>query len=634
MTKRSTKSALLSAILVLCICLTSFVGTTFAWFTDSVRSDGNIIKTGSLDVQLLMSNGENYVDISSNPKPIFGEDSLIVENNKELSLLWEPGATQIVYLAVKNAGTLSLKYNILVDVIDGGLVGALDYAIIDGATQEDAEELAIADWADILAIEGVQTGLVESGRTVAAEYGALESQGYDYFALAVHMKEEAGNIYQDKNVVIDITILSTQLPLEEDSIGDDYDEDAPLDTTKGMVAKIGNRYFGSISEAVKAAKEDDVVEMVAGINTTSAPLTETIIIDKEVVYNPNGVYLVSNAPATFTVVEGGKLIVESGSFTIKNTSSQGASVLVDGGEFVMNGGSFDAYAAVRTTAGKSSTVTLAAGWSNRVTIGFECLGNDTINVTGGSLYTSKESIKTSAGTNVTINMSGGLLSSNAGSSNTRNGAAVMLNGVATVNMTGGTIASTYSYNDLNAYAAIQATVAPTTINISGDAKVTAKGYGVSLGYSDRTPTVLTEKFTLNISGNAEVSATGGSGMAIRYCQDACDVTVSGNGKVSATYHAIAMNFNNYVFTNSSLTVKDNATITSTAGRYGGGYAIAAYGDVTITGGTITGTTLGVGCFGEGATLIIDNSESGTPIVTSSIQVGDGVNYTSGGDWNN
>ena len=34
--KHSTKRTLIASILVLCLCLTSFIGTTFAWFTDSV----------------------------------------------------------------------------------------------------------------------------------------------------------------------------------------------------------------------------------------------------------------------------------------------------------------------------------------------------------------------------------------------------------------------------------------------------------------------------------------------------------------------------------------------------------------------------------------------------------------------
>ena len=105
------------------------------------------------------------------------------------------------------------------------------------------------------------------------------------------------------------------------------------------------------------------------------------------------------------------------------------------------------------------------------------------------------------------------------------------------------------------------------------------------------------------------------------------MNISGSAKVNATYQAIQFNTNNYVYTNSTLTVSENATITSTAGRIGGGYAIASNGNVTITGGTIYGSTAGIASFQEGAVVTIDNSVSGTPITINSVDIADGVTYT-------
>ena len=51
---KSTKRALLSAILALVMTVSMLVGTTFAWFTDSVTSSGNKIVAGNLDVELYM----------------------------------------------------------------------------------------------------------------------------------------------------------------------------------------------------------------------------------------------------------------------------------------------------------------------------------------------------------------------------------------------------------------------------------------------------------------------------------------------------------------------------------------------------------------------------------------------------
>ena len=384
--------------------------------------------------------------------------------------------------------------------------------------------------------------------------------------------------------------------------------------------------FATLQAAMDAAQDGDILTMRGSYNTTNNPLTETILVSKKVTLIPNGMYLVSSAPATFTVVEGGKLTVAEGSFTIKNTSTNGAAVLVDGGEFDMQGGSFDAHTAVRTTEGKSSTVTLSAGWSNRVTVSFDLKGNDTLNVTGGSIYSSAEAVKTTAGTHINFNMSGGLLSSRT----TQYSAAVNLQGTATVNMTGGKIENTYS-SGYNGSSAIEVNVAPTTINLSGSAALSSNGTCVMLGSHWSSPAVQDEIITLNMSGNASISATSVMGFGIRYAQDGVNVNISGNAKVNATYQAIQFNTNNYVYTNSTLVVSENATITSTAGRIGGGYAIASNGNVTITGGTINGSTAGIASFQEGAVVVVDNSVSGTPITINKVDIADGVTYTVAGN---
>ena len=70
--KKTTKRALVSSIMAIVLCFSMLLGTTFAWFTDTVANTGNKIVAGSLDVQLLMWNGTDYVDISDSNQPIFG----------------------------------------------------------------------------------------------------------------------------------------------------------------------------------------------------------------------------------------------------------------------------------------------------------------------------------------------------------------------------------------------------------------------------------------------------------------------------------------------------------------------------------------------------------------------------------
>ena len=70
-TKR-TKRALLSSVVALLLCFSMLIGTTYAWFTDSVTSAGNKIVAGTLDVQLLMDADVDgtYDDISDSTSPI------------------------------------------------------------------------------------------------------------------------------------------------------------------------------------------------------------------------------------------------------------------------------------------------------------------------------------------------------------------------------------------------------------------------------------------------------------------------------------------------------------------------------------------------------------------------------------
>ena len=53
MTKsKNTKRALLASVLSMMLCLAMLIGSTFAWFTDSVTSGKNTIVAGNLDVEL------------------------------------------------------------------------------------------------------------------------------------------------------------------------------------------------------------------------------------------------------------------------------------------------------------------------------------------------------------------------------------------------------------------------------------------------------------------------------------------------------------------------------------------------------------------------------------------------------
>ena len=215
---KDTKKRLLSSIATLFVCLAMFIGSTYAWFTDSASTGVNKIQAGNLDVQLLMwdETEQKYVDISNDTTPIFGSGTSSVAQNKNADTLWEPGKTQVAYLAIKNNGNLALKYKVALDVtnVTNDLYKVMEYAITPDVTNENS----VTAWT---------TGhSVVVGTQVVANDVSLEKDATHYFALSVHMKEGAGNEYQGGKVNFDLTVLATQDTVENDSFGNTYDENA------------------------------------------------------------------------------------------------------------------------------------------------------------------------------------------------------------------------------------------------------------------------------------------------------------------------------------------------------------------------------------------------------------------------
>ena len=88
-----TKKAFLASLVALVLCFAMLLGTTYAWFTDSVSSANNIIQSGNLDVELYWSkDATNWEKVDENTNVFSGE-------------LWEPGYVEVVYLKVANVGS-------------------------------------------------------------------------------------------------------------------------------------------------------------------------------------------------------------------------------------------------------------------------------------------------------------------------------------------------------------------------------------------------------------------------------------------------------------------------------------------------------------------------------------------------
>ena len=221
--KKTTKRALIASVISLMLCFTMLLGTTYAWFTDSVTSTNNIITSGNLDVELyFQKEGETAWTKVTDKTNVFMENTL-----------WEPGHTEVVKLKVVNEGSLALKYQLGVNIADE--VGSVNvkneefklsdfikFGIVDGSAKYTREEA-------IAAVDAKATALNVAYASDVTKLLATEEK---VVTMVVYMPTTVGN---DANYAKDaavptiklgLNLLATQVENESDSFGNDYDADA------------------------------------------------------------------------------------------------------------------------------------------------------------------------------------------------------------------------------------------------------------------------------------------------------------------------------------------------------------------------------------------------------------------------
>ena len=302
--RKTTKKALIFSALSLLLCFSMLVGTTFAWFTDSVTSANNIIQSGTLEVALEWANGTEALDTAnwadaSNTK---------IFNNT----LWEPGYTEARHLKISNNGTLALKYELA--IIPNGEVSALadviDVYYIDNGAQV-ADRTALSDNNKI----GTLRDLINGG--ICA--GSLEAEDEKIVTLVLKMQESAGNEYQDLSIGTDfaIQLLATQMTYEEDSFDDQYDKDAII-VDKAYTAD-ENASLKDVLDDINAAEDETVliqldsdIEWETGAGHGSTPWINENAAVKTLIVDGNGyaITAVGAGVGPIRMANGGTLIIK------------------------------------------------------------------------------------------------------------------------------------------------------------------------------------------------------------------------------------------------------------------------------------------------------------------------------------
>lgn len=218
MTKqKSTKRALLLSALSLLMCVSMLIGSTFAWFTDSVTSADNKVQAGTLKLDLeLLDKETGWISIKESKDPIFNYNK------------WEPGYTDVKILKVENEGNLALKW--MAKFISTYQLSELAN-VIDVYVCPSADELAYPADRDLTGYTCVGT-IADFVNTIEdTTKGNLEAGEVAYLGIALKMQESAGNYYQGMELggAFDIQILATQYTSESDSFDNQYDATASFD---------------------------------------------------------------------------------------------------------------------------------------------------------------------------------------------------------------------------------------------------------------------------------------------------------------------------------------------------------------------------------------------------------------------
>ena len=232
MTKtKSTKHALVMSVMALFLCFTMLLGTTFAWFTDSVTSAGNIIQSGTLDVEMHWAEGK--LDPNANDTAWTDASSGAIFNNDK----WEPGYVEVRHIKISNVGTLALKYqlNIYANGDVSKLADAIDVYFVDPAVQ-------VADRTALDGVEPVGTLTQVLAGMPSNVSGDLNAGDSNVVTLALKMRESAGNEYQGLEIGSDfvIQLIATQNTVESDSFDNQYDANAEFLSVNESAAIVNN----------------------------------------------------------------------------------------------------------------------------------------------------------------------------------------------------------------------------------------------------------------------------------------------------------------------------------------------------------------------------------------------------------
>lgn len=194
---KAVKRSIILCALSLVLCVALLVGSTFAWFSDSITNSGNTITAGNLTAQWSY---RTLNDDTAAYEPVSEELALFSADT-----VWQPGEPHGYDFKVENVGSVEFVWGLAIDLADtagesqNNLTDVL-VVYVDGeiTTPEfDADGVAVLIDGTLAATDGETTA--ETDETSCE------------FSLAFAIPEDAGNDYQNSSVSFSLTLSARQV---------------------------------------------------------------------------------------------------------------------------------------------------------------------------------------------------------------------------------------------------------------------------------------------------------------------------------------------------------------------------------------------------------------------------------------
>ena len=244
---KSTKKSFIMSLLSLMLCFAMLIGTTYAWFTDSVTSGKNRIQAGNLDVEMYHWNEKN--GSASAPINVSAATDLFKLD------YWEPGVVVYENFKVANEGTLALRYDFSLspydyntvtrDGVEYALSDVLKVIILDGETFSGTRADAIAKFTASGASVQTIADFKDSGWLMPKGKTSGDVKDNKTFAVIVYWEpSDSDNLYNVNNgasvntsvkgvtkaeannalfIDLGINLIAAQKTQEKDSFDEKYD---------------------------------------------------------------------------------------------------------------------------------------------------------------------------------------------------------------------------------------------------------------------------------------------------------------------------------------------------------------------------------------------------------------------------